>query len=1205
MKKLLPFLIFILSVTLGISQNITPLPQQPINHNSCGFDKVHRHKTDTDTSYREINDNFNQWLSEQTPMRSGPIYQVPVVVHILHRGEAVGTGTNISDADVKLGIEYLNNQWRKIAGTFGDGAGVDVEIEFVLAVRNTSGNCTNGIVRRNMSANAAYMNCGVRLSGGCGITDADAKTGRWNTSNYYNIYLVDKIDNTNCNSASGFTAGYAFMAGSHGTASDGVVLLICTYLDESSGSLAHEMGHAMNLFHTFEGDNNGTQCPTQVNGCGLNAGDCIADIPRHIRTSAIPGLYFDCSNNSANDCQAGTTRQDHMRNYMDYTGCSNQFTQDQKTRTRGALTSTRSSFLASNGNLSLVPPGNATVDFFANATAVCVGTPVKFKDNSSCVPNSFTNNPAPNHTFAWVFSGPATINSSLQNPSINFTTPGTYNVTLTITNNRGTFTLTKNNYITVSTTPTSACTPTSSNVGNFGQTVSNVSFVDINNSTSPIFNTAYSNFACTSTTEVEEGETYPISVTINSGPSGREFFEVYIDYNNNGTFEVGERVFFGNTSSINQSITVNGNITIPTTAVNNTLLRMRVMGEVFAYPSNNKRNCTAAYQIGDVEDYGVFIKGACSSPQQPGNITGNATACVGNTFTYSISNVALATSYNWEVPAGSTINSGNGTNSISVTFNSTGSGQISVTASNDCGTSPARNLTVNVEAAPSGSLTISGSNQVCPGSTQNYSVPNTSGYSYNWNFPLGWTQIDGGSTNQVTVTVGSGAGTVSVIPSNQCGTGTASTLSVSIASSVTPTINIAATPSNSICFGNSVTFNATVTNGGSAPAYQWKVNGINVGTNSASFTSSLLTHNDVVSCVLTSNDACASPNTASSNSITMVVNTIPQPSAITGSNEICQNATNESYFVQNELGVTYTWAVPADASIISGQGTNQIAVDFGANGGVISVVASNTCGNSSAQTLTVIVSTSIVPSVSISSVPDVQAICSGNQVVFSAIAINAGSDVDYEWYLNGTVVGTNSNTYSNNNLNTSDEVYCTITSNSPCASISNVTSSVLIAQVTNVDLSVNSNGNTLTANENNTGYQWLDCNNSFLPVLGANQQSFTPASAGSYAVLLTATNCETTSNCYSAAPLSIRNMDTYEMALFPNPNNGSFNITFSKEIETLEITVTDILGKVILKNSHSNTANVSVKMKESSKGIYFATIKINESETKTIRFAVY
>jgi subtilisin-like proprotein convertase family protein len=651
----------------------------------CGFDHIHQHEMNTNPEYRRRTEEFNEMMLNFALPKSGADYQVPVVVHVLHRGEAVGTGTNISDEAVKNGIKWLNEYWRKIPGTNGFGDGVDMTIEFALAVRDPSGNCTNGIVRRNMSGNAAYMSCGVNFpgSGGCGMEDIDAKSGRWPTNRYYNIYVVEKIDNANCFTGGSYTSGYAYFASSHGFNNDGTVILTCSYVSPTSTTLAHELGHAFNLYHTFEA--NTPSCTVETN-CATQ-GDRCCDTQPHRQT--------DCG---ATGCTGSGTLTNSTRNYMSYCGNKNLFTADQRTRSLAALTSQRGSFLPSNGNVSLIPPAPATVDFSASASAVCVGSSVRFTDMSFCIPNTYTTTGYPAHTFSWTFSGPVTLTSSEQNPSITFNTVGTYDVTLSITNDQGTFSETKFSYIEVTSTPVAACIPTSTNVGNFAFTVNNVNFNTINNSTSTLTNVAYTDFSCSHSTIVEPGETYPISITIRSN-NYIQYFEVYIDYNNDGIFQIGEKVFEGNSGTYPTTITRTGNITIPTTAVENTLLRMRVMGEADNPPSAAKRACTTQYFVGDVEDYGVFIKPACTPPTQPLAISGETSVCENSTHVYSIASVADATSYTWSVPADATINSGQGSTNISVTFGASG-GNISVTANNACGPGAARTQTITI-ATPS------------------------------------------------------------------------------------------------------------------------------------------------------------------------------------------------------------------------------------------------------------------------------------------------------------------------------------------------------------------------------------------------------------------------------------------------------------------------------------------------------------------------
>jgi hypothetical protein len=95
-------------------------------------------------------------------------------------------------------------------------------------------------------------------------------------------------------------------------------------------------------------------------------------------------------------------------------------------------------------------------------------------------------------------------------------------------------------------------------------------------------------------------------------------------------------------------------------------------------------------------------------------------------------------------------------------------------------------------------------------------------------------------------------------------------VSTSCASTVQAGVSIAAS-GNPVCQGTSVTFTATPTNGGTTPAYQWKLNGNNAGSNNAVYTYAPAS-GDQVSCVMTSNAACVTANPATSNIVAMTVN---------------------------------------------------------------------------------------------------------------------------------------------------------------------------------------------------------------------------------------------------------------------------------------------------------------------------------------------
>jgi hypothetical protein len=124
-------------------------------------------------------------------------------------------------------------------------------------------------------------------------------------------------------------------------------------------------------------------------------------------------------------------------------------------------------------------------------------------------------------------------------------------------------------------------------------------------------------------------------------------------------------------------------------------------------------------------------------------------------------------------------------------------------------------------------------------------------------------------------------------------TATSNSITISISSTVAAGVSIAITAgANPSCADSSVTFTATPSNGGTAPAYQWKKNGNNIGTNSNTFTTTTLANNDVITCVLTSNLNCANPNTATSAPITMTIHT---PPTITQNGNVLTASTAPSY----------------------------------------------------------------------------------------------------------------------------------------------------------------------------------------------------------------------------------------------------------------------------------------------------------------------
>ncbi|MFZ2287987.1 MAG: hypothetical protein WAV93_13495, partial [Bacteroidales bacterium] len=446
------------------------------------------------------------------------------------------------------------------------------------------------------------------------------------------------------------------------------------------------------------------------------------------------------------------------------------------------------------------------------------------------------------------------------------------------------------------------------------------------------------------------------------------------------------------------------------------------------------------------------------------------------TFTATPTNGGTAPAYQWYLNGGLV-----GSNSATYSYVPTNNDQVYVvlTSNATCATgSPATSNTVSMTVNPNLPVSVSvasSANPVCAGTSVTFTA----------------SPINGGTTPvyqwyRNAAAVGTNSSTYSYIPANgdqvyvvltsnadPCATGNPAT-SNTVTMTVNPNLPVSVTvaPSaNPVCAGASVTFTATPTNGGSTPAYQWYVNGSPVGSNSVTY-SYVPVQGDKVYVVLTSNaDPCATGNPATSNTVTMAVNpNLPVSVTIApSSNPVCAGTSVTFTATPTNGGTTpaYQWYRNAVAV-----GTNSATYSYiPATGDQVYVVLTSnaTCATGSpatSNTVSMTVNPNLPVSVSVAS--SANPVCAGTLVTFTASPINGGTTPAYNWYLNGSPVGTNSATYSYVPA-TGDLVYVVLTSNAtPCPTGNPATSNTVTMTVNPLVVPAVSIGATATSVCNNT-----------------------------------------------------------------------------------------------------------------------------------------
>ncbi|MFT5778382.1 MAG: hypothetical protein ACI837_001338 [Crocinitomicaceae bacterium] len=137
-----------------------------------------------------------------------------------------------------------------------------------------------------------------------------------------------------------------------------------------------------------------------------------------------------------------------------------------------------------------------------------------------------------------------------------------------------------------------------------------------------------------------------------------------------------------------------------------------------------------------------------------------------------------------------------------------------------------------------------------------------------------------------------------------------------------------------------------------------------------------------------------------------------------------------------------------------------------------------------------------------------------------------------------------------------------------------------------IDLSITENANTITATLSGAMYQWVDCDNSNDPIIGATNQSFTPTANGNYACIIDDGNCSDVSACTAITTVGINELSTTMINISPNPASDQITIDSEEEIEA--VTIFNMFGERV-QQEFSKTFSIAPL----SNGVYIMNIQTN------------
>ncbi|GAB4327707.1 MAG: hypothetical protein OHK0038_01450 [Flammeovirgaceae bacterium] len=446
MKKLFAFLTFLVCLICTF-YGVHAQKKNKITttrHHKCLTNNVLERWKKKHPQYYDEN-KFERWITEERLSNqrvTDEVITIPVIFHIIHKGEPIGQGTNVSASQVASQLQVLNEDFRRqnadtvLTPSIFKGVAADIKIEFRLATVYPNGTPLEeaGIHRVKQSKSSALTDVE--------IDEVIKPATSFDPTRYLNVWVVDIADDLGS-----VILGYASFPEASGligvppadlAEQDGVVINYRAFGSNYTGhgtfdlrsendkgrTATHEIGHYLGLRHIW-GDG----------GCDVD--DFCEDTP--LAGDAYEGN--DCGL-PTNTCGIGSEGDlpDMIQNYMDYSDdvCMNIFTNDQKFRMRTVMEkSPRRKELPSSNVAEPINPNNVFAYFTASSKITCVNSLVIFSDQSTAGANTTID------TWEWNFDvdgiGKAlpSTSSSSGKQSVVYQQEGIYKISLTVKGKNG------------------------------------------------------------------------------------------------------------------------------------------------------------------------------------------------------------------------------------------------------------------------------------------------------------------------------------------------------------------------------------------------------------------------------------------------------------------------------------------------------------------------------------------------------------------------------------------------------------------------------------------------------------------------------------------------------------------------------------------------------------------------------------------------